>query len=82
MRELTPETITDAVLDQMATTPARRLTKRIGAQKAIVTNAWSLMRRIHPHGRNKRCRAHGAADVPSDNKPTSFLAAHETPKRL
>ena len=25
MRELTPETITDAVLDQMATTPDRRM---------------------------------------------------------
>jgi hypothetical protein len=50
----------------MATTPAKRLTKQIGAQKATVTNAWSLMRRIHTHGLNKRRRVPGAAGARFD----------------
>ncbi|MEM5454773.1 hypothetical protein VSR69_07965 [Paraburkholderia phytofirmans] len=38
------------------------------------------MRRIHPHGLNKRCRAHGAADVPSDNKAIVISRGARDPK--
>ncbi|MFB9127227.1 hypothetical protein ACFFYR_30185 [Paraburkholderia dipogonis] len=55
------------------------MTKWIAAQKAVVTNAWSLMKRIHTHGLKQHRRALGGSECcQAINRLTLFLSKHAT----